>query len=133
VTYINDSSGTNPLSTIRAIEVFEQPVILITGGSEKGADFHPLAAAASRKVKLALLFGKTRQRIADAFLSQGFQGFQLEEEGLSQALHKARETAVPGDVILFSPACASFDMYLDFEHRGETFKELVHEMEQGHS
>ncbi|MEI6509706.1 MAG: UDP-N-acetylmuramoyl-L-alanine--D-glutamate ligase [bacterium] len=133
VTYINDSSGTNPLSTIRAIEVFERPVILIAGGSEKGADFHPLAASVSRKAKMVVLFGKTRQRIADAFLTQGFQRFQMEEGDLGQALQRARKAAVPGDVILFSPACASFDMFLDFEHRGETFKELVHEMEQGHS
>jgi UDP-N-acetylmuramoylalanine--D-glutamate ligase len=132
VTYINDSSGTNPLSTIRAIEVLKRPVILIAGGSEKGADFHPLAATASRKVKLAVLFGRTRQRIAEACLAQGFQGFQVEEGDLGQALHKARQAAIPGDVILFSPACASFDMFQDFEHRGETFKELVREMEQGH-
>jgi UDP-N-acetylmuramoylalanine--D-glutamate ligase len=132
VTYINDSSGTNPLSTIRAIEALERPLILIAGGSEKGADFQPLAAAVSRKAKLVVLFGKTRERIADACLTQGFQGFQLEEGDLGQALQRARRAAVPGDVILFSPACASFDMFVDFEHRGETFKELVREMEQGH-
>ncbi|MCX5976383.1 MAG: UDP-N-acetylmuramoyl-L-alanine--D-glutamate ligase [Coprothermobacterota bacterium] len=132
VTYINDSSGTNPLSTIRAIEALERPLILIAGGSEKGADFHPLAATVSRKAKLVVLFGKTRQRIAAAFLDLGFQGFQLEEGDLGQALQRARQAAVPGDVILFSPACASFDMFGDFEHRGDTFKELIREMEQRH-
>lgn len=132
VAYINDSSGTNPLSTIRAIEALERPLILIAGGSEKGADFHPLAATVSRKAKLVVLFGKTRERIAAACLDLGFQGFQLEEGGLGQALQRARQAAVPGDVVLFSPACASFDMFQDFEHRGETFKELIREMEQGH-
>ncbi|MCX5970108.1 MAG: UDP-N-acetylmuramoyl-L-alanine--D-glutamate ligase [Coprothermobacterota bacterium] len=132
VTYINDSSGTNPLSTIRAIEVLERPLILIAGGSEKGADFHSLAATVSRKAKLVVLFGKTRERIAAACLDLGFQEFQLEEGSLCQALQRARKAAVPGDVILFSPACASFDMFQDFEHRGEIFKELIRKMEQGH-
>lgn len=125
VLYVNDSSGTNPLSTIRTLSAFKEPVILIAGGSEKNLDFSSLAVFCQKKVKHLVLFGATKMRMAKVLEENGFRSFTVEEDDLAKVIHRARLLAKPGDVILFSPACASFDMFNDFEHRGEVFKELV--------
>jgi UDP-N-acetylmuramoylalanine--D-glutamate ligase len=132
VTYLNDSSSTNPLSTIRAMAVVANPTILLLGGSEKGANYSELARVAAHKAKRTILYGATRNRIAQAFHEVENYAFLVEEGDLRAVLERARSLASPGDVVLFSPACASFDMFRDFEHRGEIFRELVLEMEHGH-
>lgn len=125
VTYINDSSGTNPLSTARAIEAISSPCILLVGGSEKNANFSILAAACTNKVKACVLFGQTKYRIAQALKEAGYESYYIEEDDLKRVIERARSLAKPGDTILFSPACASFDMFEDFEDRGDKFRFLV--------
>ncbi len=129
IPYYNDSSGTNPLSTIRALAVFSQPVVLILGGSEKNANFGELVQAARKREATLVLFGATRERIARTCKQENFTGFRMVEGDLAQVLDSVACIAQPGSVVLFSPACASFDMFQDYEHRGEVFKHLVRERE----
>lgn len=125
VLFLNDSSGTNPLSTLRAISAIDAPIILIAGGSEKNADFSPLILGLKEKVKHLILFGATKGRIAENCEKFGFHSYSVEEDDLEKVIKRARNIAKPGDAVLFSPACASFDMFQDFEHRGEVFREIV--------
>jgi UDP-N-acetylmuramoylalanine--D-glutamate ligase len=122
VAYYNDSKGTNVASTIKAIESFSEPVILIAGGRGKGQDFAPLAARARGRVRRAVLIGEDRKKISAALQPE----VPSEEAGsLEEAVERARALARPGEVVLLSPACASFDMFENFEHRGRIFKALV--------
>jgi len=123
VHYYNDSKGTNVASTIKALESFSEPIVLIAGGVGKGQDFAPLAAAARGRVSQAVLLGQDAPKIARALESAGIPvRFTLSIEA---ALHAARAAAAPGDVVLLSPACASFDMFDNYEHRGDVFRGLV--------
>jgi UDP-N-acetylmuramoylalanine--D-glutamate ligase len=123
VTFYNDSKGTNVASTIKALESFTEPVILIAGGKGKGQDFAPLAAAARGRVRAAVLIGADRDRIREAFTRTGIptEDAATMEGAVRQAAHRA----LIGDVVLLSPACASFDMFQNYEHRGEVFKDVV--------
>ncbi|MEW6682581.1 MAG: UDP-N-acetylmuramoyl-L-alanine--D-glutamate ligase [Nitrospirota bacterium] len=122
VTYINDSKGTNVGAAQKSLESFRRPVILIAGGVGKGADFSALRPLVARRVKKAVLIGEARPQ-----LRQAFEGITTvaEADGLEEAVRIASESAVPGDVVLLSPACASFDLFRDFEERGRRFKALV--------
>jgi UDP-N-acetylmuramoylalanine--D-glutamate ligase len=123
VQYFNDSKGTNVASTVKALESFTEPVVLIAGGVGKGQDFAPLAAAARGRVRHAVVIGQDGPRIAAALDAAGIPvtvGATLEA-----AIHAARAIARAGDVVLLSPACASFDMFQNYEHRGDVFKGLV--------
>jgi UDP-N-acetylmuramoylalanine--D-glutamate ligase len=131
IPYYNDSSGTNPLSTIRSLAVFSQPVILILGGSEKNANFAELVKSARTREVTLVLFGATKERIAQACRQENFSHFRMVEGDLADVLDSVADIAQPGSVVLFSPACASFDMFQDYEHRGEVFKRLVREREAG--
>jgi UDP-N-acetylmuramoylalanine--D-glutamate ligase len=123
VHYYNDSKGTNVASTIKALESFSEPIVLIAGGLGKGQDFAPLAAAARGRVSQAVLLGQDAPKIASALESAGIAvRFTVSIEA---ALHAARAAAAPGDVVLLSPACASFDMFDSYEHRGDIFRGLV--------
>jgi UDP-N-acetylmuramoylalanine--D-glutamate ligase len=123
VVYYNDSKGTNVASTVTALGAFTEPVVLIAGGRGKGQDFQPLAEAARGRVRLALLIGEDRARLRAAFEAAGIA---VEEAAdLEGAVRRAAAAARAGDVVLLSPACASFDMFANFEHRGEVFKALV--------
>jgi UDP-N-acetylmuramoylalanine--D-glutamate ligase len=123
VHYYNDSKGTNVASTIKALESFSGPIVLIAGGVGKGQDFAPLAAAAQGRVSQAVLLGQDAPKIASALEPAGIPvRFAVSIEA---ALHAARDAAAPGDVVLLSPACASFDMFDNFEHRGDVFRGLV--------
>jgi len=118
VGYVNDSKATNVAAALRALAAYEdEPVHLILGGSRKGEDFTPLAAAIGENVKSVHLIGETAEELAAAIP-------QAETDGdLASAL-----TAIepePGDVVLLSPACASYDQFRDFEERGEEFRRLV--------
>ncbi len=122
VTYINDSKGTNVGATQKSLESFTRPVVLIAGGVGKGADFSVLRPLVARRVKKAVLIGEARPQ-----LRQAFDGVTtvVEANGLEDAVRIASESAAPGDVVLLSPACASFDLFRDFEERGRCFKALV--------
>jgi UDP-N-acetylmuramoylalanine--D-glutamate ligase len=123
VVYYNDSKGTNVDSTIKALESFTEPVVLIAGGKGKGQDFAPLAEAARGRVRRAILIGEDRDRIRTAFESAGMSAESA--DSLEDAVRRARDAARAGDVVLLSPACASFDMFRNFEHRGDVFKSVV--------
>ena len=123
VHYFNDSKGTNVASTIKALESFSEPIVLIAGGVGKGQDFAPLAAAARGRVRQAVALGEDGPKIAAAL---GAAGVPVRSAAsLEAALDAARDAAAPGDVVLLSPACASFDMFDNYEHRGDVFRALV--------
>jgi UDP-N-acetylmuramoylalanine--D-glutamate ligase len=123
VQYYNDSKGTNVASTIKALESFAEPIVLIAGGVGKGQDFAPLAAAARGRVRQAIVLGQDGPKLAGALESAGIA--VRSALSIEAALHAARDAAAPGDVVLLSPACASFDMFDNFEHRGDVFRGLV--------
>jgi UDP-N-acetylmuramoylalanine--D-glutamate ligase len=118
VVYVNDSKATNVAAALRALAAYEdEPVHLILGGSRKGEDFAPLAAAIGPNVRSIHLIGETADELAAAIP-------QARRDGdLASAL--AAVNARPGDVVLLSPACASYDQFRDFEERGEEFRRLV--------
>jgi UDP-N-acetylmuramoylalanine--D-glutamate ligase len=123
VVYYNDSKGTNVDSTIKALQSFTEPIVLIAGGKGKGQDFGPLAEAARGRVRHAVLIGQDRDRIRAAFEPAGIP--VEDAESMDEAVRRAREAARVGDVVLLSPACASFDMFRNFEHRGDVFRAVV--------
>jgi UDP-N-acetylmuramoylalanine--D-glutamate ligase len=118
VSYVNDSKATNVAAALRALAAYEdEPVHLILGGYRKGEDFSPLAAAIGGNIKSVHVIGATADELAAAIL-------QARQDGdLATAL--AAIEPEPGDVVLLSPACASYDQFRDFEERGEEFRRLV--------
>ena len=122
VTYINDSKGTNVGAVVKSVEGFTKPVILIAGGLDKGSDFSPLYDLFRRKVKLLVLIGKAADKMAKAL---GTSTETVFARTLEDGVRLAAAKAVSGDVVLLSPACASFDMFKDFEDRGRQFKKAV--------
>jgi UDP-N-acetylmuramoylalanine--D-glutamate ligase len=119
VRYVNDSKATNVAAALRALAAYAgEPVHLILGGSPKGEDFRPLAEAIGPNVRSVHLIGAEGRRIGDAVTGDY-------DETLEQAVAHAGELARPGDVVLLSPACASFDQFDNFEARGEAFRALA--------
>lgn len=128
VTWINDSKGTNVGATVSAIRGFEHPLVLIAGGQGKGADFSALKEAVLIKTRAVVLFGEDADIIAKAL---GETVPVSHASDLQHAVQLAHAIAQPGDVVLFSPACASFDMFPNFEARGEAFIRAVHDLREG--
>src|SRR5919204_679010 len=126
VQFYNDSKGTNVDSTIKALESFEERIVLIAGGKGKGQDFAPLADAARGRVRHAVVIGEDGGKIAAAL---GAVGIEITAaDTMASAIQAARVAARAGDVVLLSPACASFNMFDNYEHRGDVFKKLVEEL-----
>lgn len=124
IDFINDSKGTNPDASIKAIQSFERPLILIAGGMDKGGEFDDFVAEFGDKVKGLVLLGETAQKLEDTAARFGFrQTYRV--ENMEQAVRKAFALAQQGDIVLLSPACASWDMYPSYEVRGRDFKENV--------
>jgi len=123
VAFYNDSKGTNVASTIKALESFTEPIILIAGGKGKGQDFGPLAERARARVVHAVLIGEDGDKVGQALQGAGIP--VTPASSFEAAVRGARGLATPGDVVLLSPACASFDMFDNFEHRGDVFRALV--------
>jgi len=123
VRFVNDSKGTNVDATLKALESIDQPIWLIAGGRDKGGDFSRLAQAVSRRVTRVILIGE-----AAPLLRQAWEGVATMTEAatLRDAVDLAAQGATQGDVVLLSPACASFDMFADYQDRGRQFKALVH-------
>ena len=122
VRFVNDSQGTQPDAVVAALEAFEAPVVLIAGGRDKAQRFEALAAAARGRVKAAILIGEGRATSGPALRAVT----RVEDaESMGEAVRRAAALAAPGDVVLLSPACASFDMFRDYEHRGAVFTEEV--------
>jgi len=134
IRWYNDSIATSPTRTIAGLNAFGQKVILLAGGYDKHIPFEPMAGAVNEKVRLLILTGPTAGAIEQAVTSHPeYDAAQmpiLHASDLPQAVALARENAVPGDVVLLSPACASFDAYVNFEARGRHFKALVGEEDQ---
>jgi len=124
VTYVNDSKSTTPDSTIKALEAFNQKVILILGGSSKNNSFKKLAELFDSHVKFLILLGETADEIERAAKLAQFDKY-AKVNSLREAVDFAKSIAKSGDIVLLSPACASFDMFKNFEDRGEKFKEIV--------
>ena len=125
VEFYNDSKATNVHSVLRALEAFDEPIILIMGGKDKGVDFAPLVEPVQKKAKNLILVGEAKERLnrtlgdfSETFIIGTF------EEAVLLAYQKSRS----GDVILLSPGCSSYDMFENFEERGNYFKDLIQKL-----
>ncbi len=129
--WYNDSKATTPQGAIVALEAFEQPKIIIAGGYDKKISFDELGKKIANEAKAVILLGQTAEKIAAAIrnISPMESRVRIHIVGsLRQAVEKANRLAMPGDVVLLSPACASYDMFDNYEQRGRTFARLVREI-----
>ena len=123
VDYYNDSKGTNVDSAIQGLQALDQPLIVIMGGKDKGGDFTVLRPLVAKKVKLLILIGAAAEKIQ---ASLGDEVETVRARDMQEAVELAHSRAIVGDAVLLEPACASFDMFENYEHRGRVFKEIVH-------
>ncbi|MCS7298993.1 MAG: UDP-N-acetylmuramoyl-L-alanine--D-glutamate ligase [Spirochaetia bacterium] len=124
VRYINDSKSTTINSMVSAVRSLDNPIILIVGGLDKGMDFGDAVDVIKEKVKFVIAIGSTKDVIEEKLKKSGYQNI-YKSQTLEEAVYKAREVAKRGDVVLFSPAYASFDMFKNYEDRGDKFKGIV--------
>jgi UDP-N-acetylmuramoylalanine--D-glutamate ligase len=125
ILFINDSKATTIESLAFALQSFDEKIVLIAGGKDKGGDFKKVLGLLQKKVKTAILIGEASERIRQSWM--GVIPITM-VENLEQAIGTAREKASQGDVVLLSPACSSFDMFLDYEDRGNQFKNIVKDL-----
>ncbi len=126
VKYYNDSKATNVDSVYYALGSFKEPIVLIAGGKDKGNDYSQIADLVGEHVKAIVTVGKGAEKIEKFFGATKpiySAGMSMED-----AVKLAKDAAAPGDIVLLSPACASFDMFDNYEHRGKVFKELVNQL-----
>ena len=128
VRYVNDSKGTNPDASIKAIEAIDGGIILIAGGYDKGSTYETFIGSFNGKVKKLILLGKTAPKIKKTAEDMGFKEILLGKD-MDECVLMAYKHAEPGDTVLLSPACASWDMYKCFEDRGEHFINCVNSLE----
>ena len=127
VRFYNDSKATNVDATLKALDAFSGRILIILGGKDKGSDYTLLQAPLREKAILALLIGAAAGKIEKQIAGS----VAIEQAGtIERAIETAAHAARAGDVVLLAPACASFDQFQDYEHRGRVFKELVHQLEQ---
>lgn len=126
VAYYNDSKATNVDAAYYALEAMTQPVVWIVGGQDKGNDYEPLEALVRKKVKAIVCLGKDNEKIKKAF--QGAVQTLTETKSAAAAVAAAAQLAEPGDVVLLSPACASFDLFRNYEDRGDQFRKEVEKL-----
>lgn len=125
VKFFNDSKGTNVGAVVKSLMSFQEPIVLIAGGKDKGGDYAPLRDLIARKVKGLALIGEARERMVSAWGKlTDTSCFNTLEEAVFWSFSKA----APGEVVLLSPACASFDMFKNYQERGQRFKEIVHHL-----
>ena len=123
ITFYNDSKATNPEASIVAIDSFNNTdVALILGGRDKNTDLTEMCDSINKHIKTVLLIGEATERFEENLKKNGFDNI-IKEDSLENAIDKA--ISLKPDVVLLSPACASFDMFNSYEHRGEVFKEYV--------
>lgn len=127
VEYYNDSKGTNPDAAIKGIQSMSRPTVLIGGGYDKGGEFDEWIRAFDGKVKKLILLGATKDKIAVTAERNGFTDYEFAET-LEMAVKRAAEIAAPGDAVLLSPACASWDMFDSYEQRGRLFKDYANRL-----
>lgn len=128
VSFYDDSKATNLDAAVKSILSFDCPIVLIAGGRHKGADYAPLARVAKGRVRNAVLLGESRRLIADSF--KGEIPWEFADD-MQDAVARAFASARHGDVVLLAPACSSFDMYRDYAHRGNVFKNAVERLRAG--
>ena len=127
IQYVDDSKATNVDAVVKALDSFTAPVILILGGRNKGNDFHPLEKPIKDHVKKLIVMGEAIGEI------QSILGNLVDMEtanSMQEAVEKASHAALPGDVVLLSPACASFDMFSNYAHRGEAFRQSIEQLKK---
>ncbi len=129
IRYINNSMCTNNEAGINSLRAFDAPLVVIAGGKEKRTDLSGFVAEISRRARAAVLIGEARERLKAELESRGFGNTML-ADGMAQAVRMASQQARPGDVVILAPGCASFDMFRDFEDRGEQFRQAVHDLEK---
>jgi UDP-N-acetylmuramoylalanine--D-glutamate ligase len=127
VTYFDDSKGTNVGATVAALNGLGRPTVVILGGDGKGQDFTPLQTVVAKHVRVAVLIGRDAEKIAEALHECGVPLMLAKD--LQEAVRISAAEAQPGDAVLLSPACASFDMFRNYEHRAEVFINAVRELE----
>lgn len=128
IKFINDSKSTKPESSKLALLSFPlKKVIIILGGSSKKSDFRELCELVKERARFAICIGATKDEFVKIFNEIGFKDYEI-SENLKEAVRLGYSKGEPGDIVLLSPACASFDMFIDFEDRGEKFKEYVLEL-----
>lgn len=127
IMFVNDSKATNPDSSIKAIESYNRPIILIAGGMDKQSSFDEFLDVAKENVYALVLLGETAQRIKECAQNKGFNNIRIVKD-MKEAVNASYQIAKDGDVVLLSPACASWDMYKSFEVRGIDFKDNVHNL-----
>lgn len=126
VRYYNDSFGTTPETAIVAIQAFKEPKVVILGGSDKGADFSGLAEViADSNVRSAIVIGAIGPSIIAALKEKGYENIVLSGENMEKIVNDAKSQAQPGDVVLLSTASASFDMFKNYQDRGDQFNQVV--------
>jgi UDP-N-acetylmuramoylalanine--D-glutamate ligase len=126
VEYFDDSKGTNVGATVAALEGLGQTVVLIAGGQGKGQDFSPLVSPVSRHARAVVLIGTDGPAIGRALEASGVPCVAAAD--MREAVRRAAELAQPGDAVLLSPACASYDMFHGYPHRGQVFAAEVEEL-----
>jgi UDP-N-acetylmuramoylalanine--D-glutamate ligase len=127
VRYYNDSKATNVDATRKALDAFPGRILVVLGGKDKGSDYTALQEPLREKAILALLIGAAAEKIEEQIAGS----VAIERAGtLDRAVEIASQAARPGDVVLLAPACASFDQFQNYEHRGRVFKHLVRQLEE---
>jgi len=129
VDYYNDSKGTNPDAAIKAVQAMNRPTIVIGGGYDKESCYDEWVDSFGDKVRMLVLLGQTKEKIAACAKEHGFENVIL-TESLEEAVKVSYENAKPGEAVLLSPACASWGMFPNYEVRGKMFKELVHKLKE---
>ena len=129
INFYNDSKGTNPDSTIKAVESFNSPIILIAGGYNKHSKFEDLIYSLKSRVKALILLGETKEILKQTALANNFNEVYT-VDNMEEAVKLAYKLGLDGDNVILSPACASWDMYKSFEERGLHFKRIVKELEE---
>ncbi|MBU4128585.1 UDP-N-acetylmuramoyl-L-alanine--D-glutamate ligase [bacterium] len=125
VRFVNDSKATNVSSVMKSLASFTEPIILIAGGRDKGLDYSPLRPLVEKRVKALILLGEAKEKIAQALSS--CKRIKMAED-MKEAVDIAFGLAEEGEIVLLSPACSSYDMFKDFEERGEVFKKAIREL-----
>jgi UDP-N-acetylmuramoylalanine--D-glutamate ligase len=126
VRYFNDSKATNVDSVWYALQAFSEPIVLLLGGRDKGNDYERLVDLVKEHVRAIVAIGESADKVENAFKAVASVS---PASSMEEAVRSAQFLAKPGDVVLLSPACASFDWFKNYEHRGQVFKELVHSLQ----
>jgi len=129
ISFYNDSKGTNPDASIKAIKAMNAPTVLIAGGMDKGGSFDELMSAFSSTVTHLVVLGETSERIAKTAIEAGFDNI-MRVKTMEEAVLSAFKVVLPQGNVLLSPACASWDMFDDYEHRGRVFKDSVRKLRE---